>query len=456
MENKRILIVDDEPEMRLTMMDILEEEGIVFDETGTGTEAIDMACRTKYNLILLDINLPGYSGLEVLKNIKAKQIDVPVIVFTAFGTPERAIEAMKNGAFDYLEKPFELSEFFSVVREALDFSKLATEILITGNSAKVELLSPKPGLTLIGKNQKMQEIFKLIGVVSQSDATVLIQGDSGTGKEMIADAIQKYSSRNNRPYIKVNCGALSETILESEIFGHEKGSFTGALAQKKGRFELADGGTIFLDEINNMPSSLQVRLLRILQNQAFYRVGGEMPLKVNVRVIAASNVDIEKEVESGKFRKDLFYRLNVVRINIPPLRERSDDIPMLAKYFVRKYSPSKQLEIPPSIMEKLVNYDWPGNVRELENTIQRAAVISRENILNIKDMNEEIRKAQPKFDYDSVFRDGLSLRNYVALIEKKLILKALEISGDNKSKAAKILKMNRRLLYSKLKEYSIS
>jgi len=456
MENKRILIVDDEPEMRLTMMDILEEEGIVFDETGTGTEAIDMACRTKYNLILLDINLPGYSGLEVLKNIKAKQIDVPVIVFTAFGTPERAIEAMKNGAFDYLEKPFELSEFFSVVREALDFSKLATEILITGNSAKVELLSPKPGLTLIGKNQKMQEIFKLIGVVSQSDATVLIQGDSGTGKEMIADAIQKYSSRNNRPYIKVNCGALSETILESEIFGHEKGSFTGALAQKKGRFELADGGTIFLDEINNMPSSLQVRLLRILQNQAFYRVGGEMPLKVNVRVIAASNVDIEKEVESGKFRKDLFYRLNVVRINIPPLRERSDDIPMLAKYFVRKYSPSKQLEIPPSIMEKLVNYDWPGNVRELENTIQRAAVISRENILNIKDMNEEIRKAQPKFDYDSVFRDGMSLRNYVALIEKKLILKALEISGDNKSKAAKILKMNRRLLYSKLKEYSIS
>jgi DNA-binding NtrC family response regulator len=310
----------------------------------------------------------------------------------------------------------------------------------------------------------MQSIFKLIGKVAPSDATVLIQGESGTGKELIADAIQRHSKRLDKPYVKVNCGALTETLLESEIFGHEKGSFTGAAAQKLGRFELADGGTIFLDEINNMPLSLQVKLLRILQKQPFYRVGGETPIKVDVRIIAASNTDIEQAVKQGKLREDLFYRLNVVRINVPALSNRREDIPMLIEHFIKKYGGGRKITAPQETINKLCEYDWPGNIRELENTIQRALVISNKNVLTIDQLpirnnlkETEVRKKVDGIDdlFNEIVKNNKSLKDIVSTIEKELITKVLAATGQNRSNAAKLLKIHRRLLYTKMKDYKI-
>jgi DNA-binding NtrC family response regulator len=317
--NKSILIVDDEASMRKNISDLLSPLGYHILEAGNGDAGMMMFVQKKPDVIILDINLPGKNGLEVLKEIREISVDTPVIIFTAFGTSERAIEAMKLGAFDYLEKPFELDEFILTVERAFAYQKLLTEVRQLRSMVNDARNQPGDG-QIIGSNQKMQEIFKLIGRIAPTDATVLIQGESGTGKELIADAIQRHSLLADKPYVKINCGALSESILESEIFGHEKGSFTGAESRRKGLFEIADGGTVYLDEINSMPQSLQVRLLRILQKQSFFRVGGVTPVRVNVRVLASANKDIEKEMEEGNFRKDLYYRLCVVRINLPPLR----------------------------------------------------------------------------------------------------------------------------------------
>ncbi|MFH2037400.1 MAG: sigma-54 dependent transcriptional regulator, partial [Candidatus Zixiibacteriota bacterium] len=370
------------------------------------------------------------------------------------GTSEKAIEAMKTGAYDYLEKPFELDEFLLIVQRALDFSELVEEVKEL--RYKVSSITEEEEVQIIGNSPQMKEIFKLIGRVSPTDATVLIQGDSGTGKELIADAIQRHSVRNNKPYVKVNCGGLSETILESEIFGHEKGSFTGAHTKRLGRFELADGGTIFLDEIDTMSSSLQVRLLRLLQHQSYYRVGGETPIKTNVRVIAATNKDLEAEVESGRFREDLFYRFNVVRINLPPLSQRREDIPLLVNHFINKYSPDKRVIVPIKEMEKLKSHDWPGNIRELENVIQSAVVMSRKNIISIDNFVTDNKGENIQLALGEWLKDGFSLREILSNIEKELILSALSASNWNRTEAAKYLQINRRQLYSKIQEYNIS
>ena len=308
---------------------------------------------------------------------------------------------------------------------------------------------------IIGSNQKMQEIFKLIGRIAPTDATVLIQGESGTGKELIADAIQRHSLLADKPFVKINCGALSESILESEIFGHEKGSFTGAESRRKGLFEIADGGTVYLDEINSMPQSLQVRLLRILQKQSFFRVGGVTPVRVNVRVIASTNRDIEKEMEEGNFRKDLYYRLCVVRINLPPLRERKDDISPLVDYFLKKYCPSRKMVIPVESMNRLCAYNWPGNIRELENTIYSALVTASNDMLCIRDLPLISEVPAEEFSYLSLIRTQGSFRGALSYVEKRIIEEALKINGNNQTKTAQFLKMNRRLLYSKMKELSM-
>ncbi len=455
MENiKRILIVDDEVSMRKNISDFLTPLKYDTIEAGDGETALVKIGQAKPSVIILDINLPGKNGLAVLKEIKALSSDIPVIIFTAFGTSERAIEAMKLGAFDYLEKPFELDEFVLAVERACEYYSLITEVKEL-RSIVNETRTQSPNDNIIGRNPKMQEVFKLIGRIAPTDATVLIQGESGTGKELIADAIQRHSLVSDKPYVKINCGALSESVLESEIFGHEKGSFTGAGSRRKGLFEIADGGTVYLDEINSMPQSLQVRLLRILQKQSFFRVGGVTPVKVNVRVIASSNKDIEKEVENGNFREDLYYRLCVVRLTIPPLRERKDDICLLTEYFLQKYSSAKKLIIPAESMDKIRSYNWPGNIRELENTIYSAIVTANNDVLRIKHLPLQSDIHQEEFSFISMINEETSFREAINHVERKIIEEALRINDNNQSKTAMYLRMNRRLLYSKMKELSL-
>ena len=452
--NKSILIVDDEASMRKNISDLLSPLGYHIEEAGTGDAGMMMFVQKKPDVIILDINLPGKNGLEVLKEIRDISVDTPVIIFTAFGTSERAIEAMKLGAFDYLEKPFELDEFVLTVERAFEYQKLLTEVRELRSMVNDARSQPGAG-DIIGRNQKMQEIFKLIGRIAPTDATVLIQGESGTGKELIADAIQRHSLLSDKPYVKINCGALSESILESEIFGHEKGSFTGAESRRKGLFEIADGGTVYLDEINSMPQSLQVRLLRILQKQSFFRVGGVTPVNVDVRVIASTNKDIEKEMEEGNFRKDLYYRLCVVRINLPPLRERKDDISPLVEYFLKKYCPTRKMVIPVESMNRLCAYNWPGNIRELENTIYSALVTANNDMLSIRDLPLRSEIPPEEFSFVSLVKDHDSFRGALNYVEKKIIEEALKINGNNQTKTAQFLKMNRRLRYSRMKEMSL-
>jgi two-component system response regulator AtoC len=452
---KKILIVDDEAPMRKNISDLLSPLGYETLEAGDGEAALTKFHQDKPHVVILDINIPKKDGLEVLKEIKTISADIPVIIFTAYGTSERAIEAMKLGAFDYLEKPFELDEFILTIERACEYYSLLTEVKnlrLIVNKSRDKLTKDN----IISRNPKMQEIFKLIGRIAPTDATVLIQGESGTGKELIADAIQRHSLRADKPYVKINCGALSETVLESEIFGHEKGSFTGADSRRKGLFEIADGGTVYLDEINSMPKSLQVRLLRILQKQSFFRVGGIAPLSVDVRVIASANRDIEKEMESGGFREDLYYRLSVVRINIPPLRERKDDIDLLIEYFIQKYSPQKKLFIPVESGNKLHAYNWPGNIRELENTIHSAIVTASEGLLSIHHLPLQSISLNEEFSYLSLIEKGLSFKNAINYVEKKIIEEAFILNDNNQTKTADYLKMNRRLLYSKMRELSIA
>lgn len=453
MAEKYILVVDDEMAMRKNVIDVLSGRGYRCTGAVSAEEAFALAAEETPKLIILDINLPGQDGLSALVEFKKLCADVPVILFTAYGTSERAIEAMKSGAYDYIEKPFELDEFLLIVERSLEFSSLVGEVRELRDKVSAQDTANEQ---LIGASKAMKDIFKTIGRLSSSDATVLIEGASGTGKELVADAIQRHSLRKDRPFIKVNCGGLSESILESEIFGHEKGAFTGAISQRQGRFELANRGTIFLDEVNNMPASLQVKLLRLLQNQTYYRVGGEVPVKTDVRVIAASNKDLLKEVEAGNFRSDLFYRLNVVTIKLPPLTERVTDIPVLVKHFLKKYSPNEELVVPFEEMQKLLSYAWPGNIRELENVIQRAVVLQQKGVIKLDALG-----AQPSGPGISQFileelSAGRGMRAIIATIEKELIGSALQQTRWNRTKTAELLQIHRRLLYTKMIEYGLT
>ncbi|MCB2229650.1 sigma-54 dependent transcriptional regulator [bacterium] len=451
---KRILIVDDEVSMRRNLVDLLSSGGYEVSEAGDGEAAIQTATDQRFDLMLLDINLPRVDGLTVLSEVKQRRPDLPIIIFTAYGTSERAIRAMKSGAYDYVEKPFELDELMLIIQRAAEYSDLLSEVREL--RTKVSTIGSRTEVSIIGSSPQMKDIFKLIGRVSGTDATVLVQGTSGTGKELIADAIQRHSSRAEKPYVKVHCGALSESVLESEIFGHERGAFTGAIAQRQGRFELADGGTIFLDEINTMSAALQVRLLRVLQERSFYRVGGESQVEVNVRVIAAANCDVAEEVRKGRFREDLYYRLNVVQINVPPLSERREDIPLLARHFLQKHCPDRELIVPEEDMARLQAYSWPGNVRELENTIQSAIVLARENMISIGPLPSSGRAGVVPMTPEKQLEQGMSLKDILAKTEESLIRKALARTHWNRTETARYLGIHRRLLYTKMQEYGIA
>ena len=451
---KTILIVDDEAAMRKNLSELLGEEGFKIVEAVDGESAISMVKDHQPQLILLDINLPRTDGLAVLVEVKRTQPDVPVIVFTAYGTSERAIQAMKSGAYDYLEKPFDLDEFLLTIRRALNYSDLLDEV----QNLRTKLSDVPASLSsteLIGSTARMQEIFKTVGRVAGTDATVLIQGESGTGKELIADAIQRHSLRSDKPFIKVNCGGLPEMLLESEMFGHEKGSFTGAISRREGRFELANGGTIFLDEINNMPPTLQMKLLRVLQHRTFERVGGKETLTVDVRILAATNKDIEGEVKAGRFREDLYYRLNVVHIVIPPLREHLEDIPLLVEHFLNRYASGRRVVLSKEATQRVRTHAWPGNVRELENVIQRALVMAQGSVITKDDLPIESFPQKEAAERRGSSERRTPLKKLTAGFEKKLILQALSKTAWNRTKAAELLQIHRRLLFSKIKQYKI-
>jgi DNA-binding NtrC family response regulator len=433
--NVKVLVVDDEKSMRKNIADLLGSYRYDIIEASDGNEAVISFREEKPQLAILDINLPGKNGLDVLEEMKKIYPDVPVIIFTAFGTSERAMKAIKLGAFDYLEKPFELDEFLMVVERACEYKKLLNEVKNL-RSIVNESVGQSPSNTIIGRSARMQDIFKLIGRIAPSEATVLIYGESGTGKELIADAIQRHSLRADKPYVKINCGALSESLLESEIFGHEKGSFTGAEAMRKGLFEIADGGTVYLDEINSMPQSLQIRLLRILQNQSFFRVGGVKPIKVDVRVIASTNRDIEPDKKDSKFREDLYYRLSVVRINVPPLRERKEDINLLLDHFLSKYSPDTKMVPSEETYKMLYSYNWPGNIRELENTIHSAVVTTNDAVLTINQLPLQNHYDNNEISLLSYIDKGLSFRETMCLLERKLIDEAMALHGNNQTRTA--------------------
>jgi two-component system NtrC family response regulator len=389
------------------------------------------------------MKMPAMNGMKLLEAAKKAKPDLPVIMMTAYGTIEMAVEAMKKRADDYITKPFKNEELKITVKKALDSYRLIKE-----NRRLSEALSDRYKYgNIIGKSKPMQDIYDLISKVAQSKASVLITGPSGTGKELIAKAIHYNSPRKKRPFISVNCGALTETLLESELFGHEKGAFTGAIAMKKGRFELADEGTLFLDEVGDMPPPLQVKLLRVLQEMEFERVGGTKTIRVDVRVLSASNRNIKQDVADGVFREDLFYRLNVFQIEVPPLKDRVEDIPLLVEHFTEKFKAGdkNEIKLAPEVKKALYSYGWPGNVRELENVIERALGLSSSDTITMDELPEELGEAL-----------NVSLPEALERLEEKMIRKALDYSGQVQSQAAEMLGISRHLMHYKMKKYGIS
>jgi len=450
-EKPRILVVDDEESIRMMLRAVLEEEGYEIIEAADGPEAVKAVEQNPLDLILLDIRMTTMDGIETLTEIRKISPFVPVLMMTAYATVKTAVEALKAGAFEYLAKPLDIEELKILVQKALEYYRLREENL----TLKERLGSRFDFSRIIGKGRKMKELFDFLAQVAPSEATVLILGESGTGKELVANAIHHNSPRTQQPFVKVACAALPETLLESELFGHEKGAFTGAIARREGRFQAAHRGTIFLDEVGEMSPAIQTKLLRVLQEREFEPVGSSRTAKVDVRVIAATNKDLGKEIKEGRFREDLFYRLNVIPIHLPPVRERKEDIPALANHFLSLYREKNKKEIKeisPKALDLLIRHDWPGNIRELENCLERAVIVARGELIAPADLPPAIQNLPAgKEDAEIPFPAGISLQE----AEKALILKTLEDAGGNRSRAAEILGINRRTLQMKLKEYGM-
>lgn len=448
----RILVVDDEESHRIMLRAVLKEEGYEVSEATDGTEAVKAVEQEPFDLILLDIRMTTMDGIEALSEIRKISPLVPVLIMTAYASVKTAMEALKAGAFEYLTKPLDIDELKILIEKALELYRLREE-----NITLKERLGTRFDFSrIIGRSRKMKEVFDTLSLVAPTDATVLILGESGTGKELVANSIHHNSHRANEPFIKVSCAALPETLLEGELFGHEKGAFTGAIARREGRFQLAHRGSIFLDEVGEMSLTTQTKLLRVLQEKEFEPLGSTRTVKVDVRVVAASNKDLEKEVKEGRFREDLFYRLNVVPIFLPSLRERKEDIPALAAHFFAIYRDKnrKQLkDISGKVIDLFMRYEWPGNIRELENCVERAVILAKGEIIAPADLPPTIQ-ALSSGDREM---QGLELPSGISLqeVEKALILKTLEDTGGNRTRAAEILGINRRTLQNKLKEYGI-
>ncbi len=443
-ETIKILAVDDEEPFRRLLKKELTRKGFAVETAADGATALDLLKETVYNVILLDIMMPGMNGLSLMKKLKADPASPVIIVLTGRATIETAVEAMKNGAYDYLTKPYKLDELVIVINRAYEYSRLSKQ----NRLLQQELVRKGSSVEFVGKSALLREIMTLIGKIAPADSPVFIQGESGTGKELVANIIWQRSGRSAMPFIALNCASLSENLIESELFGHEKGAFTSAYQTKHGIIEVADKGTLFLDEIAEMPLGLQAKLLRFLDSGEFRRVGSNKTLTVDVRVIAATNKDMTRLVRNGSFREDLYYRLNVIAIALPPLRERGEDVPELAAFFLKKYCSRLSKSITgfsADAMETLAAYDWPGNVRELENVVERAVILCDESILERRDLSiSSVPSSTGKNSHPSLDE-----------MEKDYILRVLREANGNQSKTSQILGIDRKTLYLKLKKYGI-
>ena len=451
---KRILIVDDEESFRHMLSVILIKEGYEVDTSSNGEEGLQKASASPFDQILCDIRMPRMDGLVFLREIKKTGAETTVIMMSAYGTVDTAIEAMKLGAYDYISKPFKPDEIILTLRKSEEREQLRRENQLLRKEVGKEYSFEN----IVSKNEKMQKMFDVIKKVSQYKSTVLISGESGTGKELVARALHYNSDRSQSPFIAVNCGAIPENLLESELFGHAKGAFTDAIRTKKGLFEEADGGTLFLDEIGELPGQLQVKLLRVLQEGEIRRIGESKPIQIDVRIVAATVKDLSKEVNEGHFREDLFYRLNVLPIHIPPLRERKEDIPLLIQHFIGKYNQTMNknvADVDHNAMDTLMNYKWYGNVRELENTIERAIVLSEKNNIELENLPIEIQNFKEEFQLEVLSEEEYSIKKASKSLEVNLIKKALRRTKGNHTHAARLLEISHRALLYKIKEYGI-
>ena len=455
-ENGRILVVEDEHDMLLGLRKILSNQGHNVDIAGTGSAGLKKIEESVFDIVITDLKMPDVDGIEVLRKVKEINSDTMVIVITGYGTVESAVEAMRLGAYDYITKPFDAEHIKMVVRKALKQISLTNE----NRYLKQQIKEAKDFQNIIGSSRKMQDVFKIADKVAHTDATVLILGESGTGKELIARYIHYNSQRRNSVFVPVNCGALTEALLESELFGHEKGSFTGAMSAKRGLIEIASGGTFFFDEIGDVTPVVQGKLLRVLQEREFMRVGGTDTITADIRLIAATNKNLEKCLREGTFREDLYYRLNVVSIRLPTLRERKDDISPLAQFFLRRFGKKmgkKVSEIPEDVLEVLIGYDWPGNVRELENVIERAVVLAPEDtMIGLSHLPDKLLEAH--IDGGTLLRD-LSYREAkqqaVDSFNKEFLERLLQMSQGNISQAAKQAKMDAANFRRLMRKYNI-
>ncbi|MFQ5432889.1 MAG: sigma-54-dependent transcriptional regulator, partial [Nitrospinota bacterium] len=451
--NNRILVVDDNSDNLELTGHLLESKGFDFATTTSSMEALVMMENERFQLVISDLMMPHMDGIQLLEKIKNSWPETEVIIVTAHGSIKSAVEAIKKGAYSYILKPFEPDDVINQVKKVLDLLVIKRE----NQALKMQLESVKDTKTIIGKTPQIKAVLDLVKTVSGTNATVLIHGESGTGKELIAHAIHNQSERKSQPFIKVACAALSESLLESELFGHEKGSFTGAIGQKKGRFEVAHHGTIFLDEIGDISPTVQVKLLRVLQEREFERVGGTKPIKTDVRIIAATNRDLANDVNNGRFREDLFYRLNVINVNMPSLSDRRDDIPLLTEYFLQKYrlEVNKMVEgFTDKAMKSLVDYNWPGNIRELQNVVERAVVLAKGKMIDNQNLPDNVRQdtaLRRSSDYELLS----TLKEAKQVFEKQFLVKALKYNNGNISRTADMIKLARKNLQDKIKSYEI-
>ena len=451
-----ILVVDDEKNYLLVLSAVLEEEGYEVLTAPGGFEALEIHKASDIDLVLTDMKMPGIDGIEILERIKAYDPDLPVIMMTAHGTVDKAVEAMQKGAYTYVLKPFDNERLILYVKRAVAGFQVVKENRRLRHAAESQYRFGN----IIGKSKALRDVFETIQKVAPSNATVLIEGESGTGKELVAKSIHFNSPRRENPFVAVNCSALAESLLESELFGHEKGAFTGAISSKKGRFELAHGGTLFLDEIGELSANLQVKLLRVLQEKVFERVGGVRPITVDIRVITATNRNLKDEMKAGRFREDLFYRLNVVHIVIPPLRLRWEDIQLLVDHFIKKYESSNQSTVPvkglsQEVIRLFYEYSWPGNIRELENVIERAIILCEDGLVTIKDLPNWFKTNVFNAKLIDSIPTGAKLYETLELIEKEMIERALEMANNVQSHAADILGIGKSGLNQKIRKYNL-
>ena len=446
----RILVVDDEASLREVLTIMLQREGYDVETAADGAQAQALLRESDFDLIISDIKMPKVSGLKLLRFVREHAPETMMIMITAFSTSEEAVEAMKLGAFDYITKPFRNDEIRLIVRNALERRILRQE----NQSLRQELIQRYSFANMVGKSAPMQQVYELIGKVAPSRANVLVTGESGTGKELVAKAIHFNSPRRDHSFVPVNCGAIPETLLESELFGHEKGAFTGASGQKIGLFEVANNGTLFLDEIGELPQSMQVKLLRVLQEREFRRVGGTRDVAIDVRLIAATNKDLAAETKEGRFREDLYYRLNVIHIPLPSLRERPEDIPLLISHFYQSQA-GHDVKVSEAALRLLLDYPWPGNIRELHNVLERCLVLGSSESIGVDCLPPQVRGALAGTPAHELPEGGLDLDAYLGAIERELLLKALERSNNVRTRAAELLKMSFRSIRYRLAKFGL-